>query len=99
MAQVNWTFQALEDVAAIAEYHENFSEKYASFLVQEFFTKAALLETFQMMGRMVPETNITAIRELIVNEYRIIYAVPDKTQVNILTVRHSSRPLADFSAP
>lgn len=96
MAQVNWTFQALEDVSAIAEYHEIHSERYASHLVQTFFAKAELLESFPLMGRVVPETSITSIRELIVNNYRVIYSVTNKDEVNILTVRHSSKPLADF---
>ncbi|MDX1940568.1 MAG: type II toxin-antitoxin system RelE/ParE family toxin [Saprospiraceae bacterium] len=96
MAQVNWTFQALEDVAAIGEYHEAYSEKYASHLIQAFFAKAELLASFPMMGRVVPETNIASIRELVVSNYRIIYTVADKEEVNILTVCHSSRPLTDF---
>ncbi len=82
MAKVNWTFQALEEVAAIAEYHEEYSVRYAEHLVKEFFEKANLLESFPWMGRVVPETNIAAIRELIVNEYRIIYSVPDKDEIN-----------------
>lgn len=97
MAQVNWTFQALEDISGIVEYHEAYSEKYASFLVKEFFAKAELLASFPMLGRVVPETNIASIRELVVNEYRIVYSVPDNEEVNILTVRHSSRPLTNFS--
>jgi len=39
MAKVNWTFQALEDIAEIAEYHDSISETYSSFLVEEFFSK------------------------------------------------------------
>lgn len=96
MAQVNWTFQALEDVSAIAEFQEHYSEKYAAHLVKLFFDKVELLESFPMLGRIVPETNVSSIREIIINNYRIIYAVPDKEEVNILAVRHSSQPLADF---
>jgi toxin ParE1/3/4 len=96
MAKVNWTFQALEDIAIIAEYHEGYSERYAAHLVKTLFAKADLLASFPFMGRIVPETNIVSIRELIVNEYRVIYTISDKEEVDILTVRHSSRPLTDF---
>ncbi len=46
MAKVTWTFQALEDIRDIAEYHAQNSEKYASFLVTQFFEKTEQLESF-----------------------------------------------------
>jgi plasmid stabilization system protein ParE len=54
MAQVNWTFQALEDVEEIAAFHARNSERYASLLVEYFFEGAAQLEKFPLSGRIVP---------------------------------------------
>lgn len=96
MAQVNWTFQALEDLEEIANYHAGTSTKYANYLIDKIFQQAELLETFPRSGRIVPETNLESIRELIVSKYRIIYSLPSADELHILTVHPSAIPLSDF---
>jgi mRNA-degrading endonuclease RelE of RelBE toxin-antitoxin system len=44
---------------------------------------------------MVPEKNSDAIRELIEGNYRIIYQIRSEDRIEILTVHHSAKPLAD----
>ena len=78
MAKVTWTFQALEDLEEIAEYQARYSEKYAALLIDTIFENTENLERFPFSGRMVPELNLAAIRELILRKYRIIYSVPKK---------------------
>lgn len=95
MAKVTWTFQSLEDMADIANYHEQNSEQYASFLIDSFFAAEDQLANFPKSGRIVPETNIPSIRELIVNKYRIIYSIPSPDEVNVLAVKHSSIPFSN----
>ncbi len=97
MAQVTWTFQALEDMADIAEFHSQTSERYASFLIEEFFALEDQLSRFPFSGRVVPESNLPSIREIIIHKYRLIYSVPSSDEVHVLAVRHSSRPLTEFS--
>lgn len=46
MAQVTWTFQVLENMADIAEFHALTSERYATFLVEEFFALENQLSNF-----------------------------------------------------
>ncbi len=96
MAKVTWSFQALEDVNDIAEYLAQNSSRYASHIVELIFEKTELLKSFPELGRIVPESNIKSIRELIVKKYRIIYVLSNKKDIDILTVRHSSRPLSDI---
>ena len=72
------------------------SPKYAGYLVDTIFQKAEILENFPKLGRVVPETNMESIRELIVNKYRLIYSIPNVDEVFILTVHPSYLPLADF---
>ena len=96
MAKLNWTFQAQEDIADIAEYHSQTSEKYASFLVNRFLESAEQIKNFPFSGRVLQESNIKSIRELIVENYRMIYAVPSSDKIDILAIRHSSRPLSNF---
>ena len=95
MAKVTWTFQALEDLDAIAEYRSKYSEKYASFLIDAIFEQTQILEAFPYSGRVVRELNLPSIRELVIQKYRVVYSVPDKSQVHILTVRPSSFPLGE----
>ncbi len=95
MAKVNWTFQALEDLDEIGERLSGNSSKYASYIVELCFERGNYLSNFPKMGRVVPELRVNSIREIIVKNYRIIYSVIDIENVEILTVRHSSRPLSD----
>lgn len=93
MVKVNWTFKALEDIDEIAEHIAQYSSKYASQLVEDFFNKGDLLSSFPQMGRVVPEMRNEDIRELIYKGYRIIYYIVDASHIDIITVHHSSRPL------
>ncbi|MBK8042865.1 MAG: type II toxin-antitoxin system RelE/ParE family toxin [Haliscomenobacter sp.] len=94
MAKVNWTFQALEDLDEIAGYQAQFSEKFAGFLVDEILENVEQLALFPFLGRKVPEVNIPSIREMIIRKYRVIYSVPDSSQVFILTIRSTSLPFS-----
>ncbi|MFK7903675.1 MAG: type II toxin-antitoxin system RelE/ParE family toxin [Chitinophagales bacterium] len=86
-------YKALEDIDEIAENISHYSSKYASQIVEEFFSKEPLLANFPRMGRVVPEMKNRDIRELIHKNYRIIYYIIDATHIDILTIHHSSRPL------
>lgn len=96
MAKVIWTFQALEDIDDVAEYLSQNSSQYTTHVVELILEKTELLATFPELGRIVPETNIKSIRELIIQRYRVIYVLSNKKQIEILTVRHSSKPLGDI---
>lgn len=96
MAQVNWSFQALEDLSDIAEFLAKNSENYASRIVSLILVKVENLKKFPRLGRIVPETNLKSIRELVVKNYRIIYTISSKGEVFILAIRHSAISLDDF---
>jgi toxin ParE1/3/4 len=96
MAKVNWTLQAMEDLADIEHYLGENSEKYADFVVTSVLEVTKQLALFPKSGRVVPEMNISSIRETIVLKYRVIYQMPSQNEVNILTIRHSGKPLSSF---
>ena len=98
MVEVRWTVQAEEDVATIAEYIAKDSEKYAKIQVDRFLEAAEILETYPKTGRIIPETNLDNLRELIVGNYRIMYALISDTRVDILSVHHSKRLLSNNPA-
>lgn len=96
MAKVTWTFQALEHLDNLAEYHNKTSPSYAYYLVNIILQKVEILENFPRAGRAVPEMNMEYIPELVISKYRVIYSLPNLEEVHVLTVHPSSIPLADF---
>lgn len=92
--EVKWTLYSLEDIESIAEFISKDSFFYAQVQTERFFQRTAILETFPMAGRMVPEIGAEDIRELIEGNYRIIYRIINANRVDILTVHHSSRLLS-----
>ena len=75
MVEVRWTVQSIEDIKSIAEFIEKESSKYADSQVDSFFTHSEILEVFPLAGRIIPETNIKTLRELIVGNYRLVYEI------------------------
>jgi plasmid stabilization system protein ParE len=91
-AFLEWRPQALKDLEEIEAYYERVAPDYAAFFVEQVFDKADQLERFPRMGRMVPEIEDEAIRELIYRDYRIIYFVDvGDGEVAVLTVIHSAQ--------
>jgi addiction module RelE/StbE family toxin len=94
MVQINWTFQAKDDLKRIAEYISNDSKRYALFQILKLKQRIEILKTQTHSGKIVPEIDTKNVRELIEGNYRIIYKIVSKTQVDILTIHHSSRDLS-----
>lgn len=90
MAKIKWTPQALKDVEAIADFISRDSDYYARMFTAEVFEIVERLELFPKSGRIVPELNRKAIKEIISGNYRIIYRIRNAF-IEILTVYHSAR--------
>ena len=90
MARLRWTPQALDDIEAICKFIARDSNHFAHLFANKVFEKAKTLETFPNAGRVVPESNQEAIREIFYGNYRIIYRII-KDEVQVLTVHHSAR--------
>ena len=93
MVQINWTFQAKDDLKAIAEYIKLDSARYAKLQIIKIKIQTQILKSFPQTGRIVPEIESEEIRELIEGSYRIIYKVISETRIDILTIHHSARDL------
>ena len=94
MVRINWTIQAKDDLKSIAEYISRDSVRYAKLQVIKIRTKTKILKSHNKIGKMVSEIGDQNIRELIQGNYRIIYKIVSKDQVDILTVHHTSRDLS-----
>ena len=93
MVRLNWTFQAKEDLKAIAEYISRDSKRYAKLQVIRLKNRTRILKTPVRSGKIVPEINKENIRELIEGNYRIIYKIVKDNRIDILTIHHTARNL------
>ncbi|WP_416864266.1 MAG: type II toxin-antitoxin system RelE/ParE family toxin [Imperialibacter sp.] len=97
MVKVNWTREAIENIHELREHFEPRSLRYAEQLTDQIFEKAEILIQFPQIGRVVPEIDNPAIRELIYKSYRIIYTILTEDKIDILAVHNGLRPLSDIS--
>ncbi len=93
MVKVVWTESSLSDLKDIFDYIADDSIRYASITVNRLYQRAQQTAVNPSMGRIVPEFNNKTIRELIEGNYRIIYRIKSKMQVDILRVIHTARLL------
>ena len=97
MAQkIAWTRRATDDLYAVYGSLSAFSDTRAEAITGEIINRVFLLENFPRLGRVVPELNIETIRELVVRQYRVVYTFTEQGVVEVLAVRHSSRPLSEI---
>lgn len=89
---VIWTESAWKDLHTIADYIAKDSAYYAAALVRNIRTAARSLNALPARGRIVPEVGDTAIRELFVQSYRLIYMVAPN-QIRVLAIIHGARDL------
>ena len=88
--RIVWSEPAVTDLDAIRTYISRDSETYADALTLEIFEATDRLERFPESGRVVPELDDPATREIIVGNYRVMYDVSGGV-VRILGVLHGAR--------
>lgn len=93
--RISFTNRAIDDLDAINEYHSLYSPAYANHLIDSVIAKIDRLTQFPEMGRKVPEFDLSYLRELIQNDYRIVYKIVSDGQIDIITVQHSSRDMSE----
>jgi toxin ParE1/3/4 len=90
--KIIWSPLALDRIAETASYISQDSSTEAVKWAKKLFNSVKRLEAFPESGRIVPEINNHAIREIIHGNYRIIYQLSGK-KVEILTVRNFKRQI------
>lgn len=87
-----WTADGIESFEEIIKYISKDSIFYASNFAKKILLVIEKLPDFPRMGRIVPEYNNPDIRELIYQNYRIVYNITNEV-IYIVLVIHGSKEL------
>src|SRR3972149_4386177 len=90
--KVIWSYEATDDLDALAEYIARDSSFYAAAFIQQILDASRPLNEFAERGRIVPELGEPTIRELLIRDYRLIYSV-EQFRVVILAFVNGARDL------
>jgi len=94
MAEIRWTEKASKNLQSIYEYIARDSKVYAGRFVKALIKAAGKLEMMPYCGRMIPEFERDDLREVIYQNYRIVYRMVDEDNVaEILAVVHGARDM------
>jgi addiction module RelE/StbE family toxin len=93
--KLQWTEPALFDLESIKDYIAKDSPYYAAQFTNRIVEAVETLPNHPLIGRVVPEAEDDTIRELLFQNYRIIYR-SEQDRIMVLTVIHSSRDLGRF---
>ena len=94
MVRIKWTDQAVNDLKDIAEYISKDSKRYARLQIQRIRERTQILKNNSSAGQILELFNNPDIRQLVEENYLIIYQIKDESRIDILTVHHSSRDLS-----
>lgn len=89
--KVIWSSKARTDLDEIYLSLSEYSEKYANQWVERLFSKIELLEKFPEIGVIIPEKEISFIRETYVGNFKIAYSYLNN-QLTILRIVHKGSP-------
>ena len=90
---VRWSAPAKKDLKQIYDYIARDSKYYAKNVAQNIVARSENLKDFPEIGRIVPETDDSNVRELFIYSYRLIYEIlPDG--IMILAIIHGKRDLS-----
>lgn len=87
-----WSSPAIDDLGALRDYISQGSEYYAAEFIQKILQAVQKLERFPELGRIIPEVEDSKAREIIFQNYRVLYRLkPDR--IDIAAVIHGRRDI------
>jgi plasmid stabilization system protein ParE len=96
---VKWTRHAKRQLRHIHDYIAQDSPLYARRVSEELVKRTIGLDQLPRKGRMVPELNDDAVRELGLYSYRILYEIKSQDLIEVLAVIHKRRHLKPEQIP
>ena len=91
--KIVWSPEALADLVEIRGFIARDSESYAASLIERLLVAVDRLPDFPQYGRRVPELDQEAIREIIVDRYRVIYRL-NTHSIDLAAIVHGARDLS-----
>jgi len=88
---VKWTNHAKNQLRHIHDYIAQDSPLYARRVSETLVKKTIGLDELPRKGRMMPELNEDAVRELGLYSYRILYEIKADNLIEVLAVIHKRR--------
>lgn len=94
MGKIRWTEKASSNLQAIHDYIAKDSKTYAARFIKSLIKATAKLEQMPRCGRIVPELEDYGFREVIFQNYRIVYRIIESNEnIEILAVMNSAREI------
>ncbi len=90
--KIAWTEDAVSSFENVVKYISEDSVFYASNFAKKILVLVEKLKDFPSMGRIVPEYRNPEIRELIYQNYRIVYKISGEV-IYLLLITHCSQEL------
>jgi toxin ParE1/3/4 len=90
--KVLWTENAIQDLLGIKAFIAQDSTDRAEKWVSDLFAAGETLSRLSSRGRIVPELNQVNLRELLIENYRLVYRVKS-TSIEIITVFEGHRQI------
>lgn len=92
--KIKWTVRALNDLHDIYEFIAKDSKRYAQIQVENIQNSVSNLASFPLMGHDVPELPHLPYREILVDNYRVLYRFEENQDlVIVMSVVHGRRLL------
>lgn len=91
MAKIKWTLPALDDVEDLKKHIATSSEKYSILFIKEIFEAVDQLEEFPKLGKIISQKFTPPIRQILVDNHKILYRYFENETLEILTVIHGSQ--------
>lgn len=91
--KVIWNPVARKNLQTIQDHYQQFSGATAKEVIKGIILATKRLEDFPKSGRIIPEISDPDFREVIWNDWRIIYLIPheDGEYIEILNIIHSAQ--------
>lgn len=96
---VKWTNHAKSQLRHIHDYISQNSPLYARRVSEALVQKTIGLDELPRKGRMAPELNEDAVRELGLYSYRILYEIKTDNLIEVLAVIHKRRHVEPEDIP
>ena len=93
MVEVTLSESAWNDLDSITDYIAQDSVRYAQEFGERIFSRIEQLKNFPNSGRIVPEFQNEQLRELIMNNYRIVYRIYSSELIVIIRIIHGAKLL------